>query len=107
MRRASNTNETITTKTGGIMKAYFLKCDGPRCNSGICAAEREAAITPRHATAELREEATKLARAAVTRQLTVTPHTRVGVGAWQTILFSCSRCGHQRSYGSTTWLTGL
>ncbi len=78
-------------------------CEGPECNNGRSAVDREAAIIGHMPTAtqELRDEAAKQARSLVTHILAVTPHGRVGVNRRGYALFACEDCGFERTYGST------
>ena len=77
-------------------------CEGPRCNAGRSASEREADILngmPTN-TGELREAAQSYARGTVSKQLAVTPHSLQGSDGHGHSLFRCDLCGHQRIYGN-------
>lgn len=85
----------------------MILCEGPRCNAGRSAADREAAIvrslTPQ--SEDMRAEAIKHARSHVSHELTLRPHERVGVGRGGTLLYQCVICRHERVYGTTMWET--
>ena len=82
-------------------------CEGPACNGGFSAQDRETAImreVPGNTDA-LRDEAARYARHVVTRKLNVTPHTRSGStyrGAVTFALFRCEACDHERVYGNSS-----
>lgn len=76
-------------------------CEGPICNAGESAKDREAALASRSPTQAIRSEAAHGARGYVSRQLDVTPHVRVGPGAWGAVMFRCLICEHERQYGNT------
>lgn len=85
----------------------LILCEGPRCNAGRSATDREAAIvrslTPQ--TEAMRDDAAKHARSHVSGELTLRPHTRCGVGRGGTLLYQCAVCRHERVYGTTMWTT--
>lgn len=85
------------------MKNVTICCEGPACNNGISAHDREAAFVaglPR-ATVEMRDEAMRYARRTLSPQLAITEHVRCGVDLRGLALFACVPCGHERVYGST------
>lgn len=85
--------------------AVEILCEGPICNSGRSAMEREGAFvaTETHRSEDQRAAAMTYARGVVSKVLTLTPHHRVGVGRGGTILFACQVCGFERAYGNTFW----
>lgn len=84
------------------MSVHIL-CEGPICNEGRSAKEREEVLLKRDVSAQLREDAYRSARSLVSKQLTYTPHNRVGTGPHGTSLFACGVCGFERVYGNTFW----
>ena len=84
------------------MTAIGICCEGPACNAGIGATDRETAHLWKapHQTAEVREENFKAARRDVSRQLAVTPHTHSGSTGRGQHLYRCDVCGHERIYGN-------
>ena len=86
------------------MKQAMLCCEGPTCN-GRSATDLEASMITQlpNVTAEMRDEAEKFARGAITKQLAVTPHTFAGVTFRAMTLFQrfeCDVCGWSRIYGN-------
>jgi hypothetical protein len=80
----------------------IICCEGPACNAGISAADRETAHlwkAPQQ-TAEVREDNFKAARRDTSKQLAVTPHTHSGSTGRGQHLYRCDRCGHARIYGN-------
>jgi hypothetical protein len=85
----------------------MICCEGPRCNAGRSAADREADILngmPTN-TGELRDAACAYARGTVSKQLAVTPHSLQGSDGHGHSLFRCDYCAHVRVYGNreTVW----
>ena len=81
----------------------MLKCEGPSCNAGHSAADREAALLPIVTTAtlaEFREEQRRQARIAVNRQLAYTPHVPARNDSWGRSLYRCDICGWERIFGN-------
>ena len=83
-----------------------LLCEGPSCNSGHSALDREAAVagSQRGASEASLAAASHEARSVVSRQLAVTAHTRCGVSRRYGIayaLYVCGACGFERIYGNS------
>lgn len=85
------------------MRTVLICCEGPSCNGGLSADQREAAIVSNSpcATAEMRDEAERYARRVISPRLAVTPHERVGLNRRGQALFACVPCGFERVYGHT------
>ncbi len=85
--------------------SVILACEGPRCNRGISAKDREAAIVAAlpTQTGELRDEAIKQARLHTSRTLALTPHTALEVSRGGLLVYACDICGAPRVYGSRYW----
>jgi hypothetical protein len=84
------------------MSTVELLCEGPKCNAGRSAAEREADIIngmPSN-TGDLRSAAESYARGTVSKQLAVTPHSAQGSDGHGHSLYRCDQCGHTRIYGN-------
>lgn len=79
-----------------------ILCEGPRCNAGRSATDREH-FDARSMSEEQRSDMTRFLRGSTSRDLTYTPHNRVGVGQHGTALFACAVCGFERVYGNTFW----
>jgi hypothetical protein len=77
----------------------LLRCEGPACNSGRSAEQREADLMPRGIAENVRHEHMRAARSAVTQDLAYTRHSRSGVGRYGVTLYACDTCGHERIYG--------
>ena len=83
-------------------RQFFILCEGPACNGGHSAKEREDAIRqtiPAPSEAE-KSRAADYARGAVSRVLAITPHVFAAIGKWNTLLFACQVCGYERIYGN-------
>lgn len=90
-----------------MKKRVSICCEGPDCNGGHSASDREAAIAHGlpNATAEIRDEAEKHARGIVTKRLAVTPHRHIGVTFKAATIFqrwACNVCDFERVYGNGT-----
>ena len=75
-----------------------ILCEGPACNNGFSAIEREQAEF-HNASGLYCYDAHKHARQIVSQQLTLTPHvpSRMADG-WNRSLYSCVECGFLRVY---------
>ena len=90
------------------MTSVRIGCEGPACNGGQSAADKEAAIVRGlpSATEAMRDDVAKFARGAVSKTLAITPHSRSGLtmrGGVTFVLFTCGACGYARVYGNTMW----
>ena len=83
------------------MNTVRICCEGPDCNGGHSAIDREQAIIGSTTATEeaRREEVRRFARSTVSRKLAVTPHRRVGKTR-----YACIVCEHERVYGAVTVL---
>ncbi len=82
----------------------LICCEGPTCNAGQSALQRETALTVRCPTYELRDLAERDARRIVSRALAVTPHVHVSTTRRAGIalaVYACVACNHERVYGNS------
>lgn len=79
----------------------FICCEGPKCNSGVSAAEREKiGLDGYGKIAETAKyDNVRYVRLSVTRALAVTPHEQVGFARRGSPLYACTVCGFERQYG--------
>ena len=85
-----------------------ILCEGPHCNAGQSAHDRERAIVAEMPamTGELRADADKHARLVTSKQLALTPHTFLARRGGS-LMYACECCGYERVYGNTEgWLHG-
>lgn len=82
-----------------------ILCEGPKCNDGQSAAQRQQSLVRALATPtlEAQAEAERHARSEVSKTLALRPHTRTGLGRGGTLLYACAACGHERVYGTSMW----
>jgi hypothetical protein len=86
------------------MTPVTILCEGPTCNGGFSAADRESTILGRWPRDhQHREDVQRDARRETTAGLHYQPHVRVGVGRRGGALFACQNCGHERVYGGSMW----
>jgi hypothetical protein len=87
-----------------VIVMVLICCEGPTCNNGISARDREAILTRgiTGATVQTRDDAIRTARGDVSRALAVTPHEDAGVFRATAPVFVCQVCGFERLYGGNS-----
>ena len=81
-----------------------ISCEGPECNSGISAHERESVASAGIPRGGVGLDTLRRIRGEVSCALAVTWHEFCGFGRGAAPLYKCTVCGHERQYGGSSLL---